>query len=391
MLCGVVGGLRELFLQQRSRNERHRVAPVLRYHSQALRLPQYVAAHPAHVQRDSPDAVECMLVLLTQLSENFIFIYLGLSMFTGKNLVYQPLLIFFTLGAVVFSRYCSVFSIAWALNKLSEWRTARRQACNPGLPHQSYQLPHNYQLMLFWAGLRGAVGFALSEGIVGENAQALQTTVLVVVVLTVIVFGGTTAQMLEVLQIQTGVQDEEADFSDCELDYDAHPWLADGQPAVSDTPVYQDTQPGSHGPSAVLDTNEILPSVNSSRSALPQAIVAGPGGLRSISNDELDMIGPEEPGEGARSARAVLDQANLILRDGQWFQRIDERYLLPMFSNTVANRKYEQRKEQLQARRAVSREWPGSESHNIAVPYNPPDAAGPSDSGRISPNKNKQH
>jgi len=331
------------------------------------------------------------LTLLTQLSENFIFIYLGLSMFTGKNLVYQPLLIIFTLAAVVFSRYCSVFSIAWVLNMLSEWRTAQRQARNPGLPHQTYQLPRNYQLMLFWAGLRGAVGFALSEGIVGENAQALQTTVLVVVVLTVIVFGGTTAQMLEVLQIQTGVQDEEAESSEDDLDSDAHAWLSYGHPAVSDTPAYQDTQHSGYVPSTANDTNEILPSVNSSSNALPQAIVAGPGGLRSVSNDELDIIDPDEPIDRARSARAMLDQANLIFRDGQWFQRIDERYLLPMFSNTVANRKHEQRKEQLQARRAISREWSAGEATNIAVPYNSSDVAGPSDSGRVSPNKNKQH
>jgi sodium/hydrogen exchanger-like protein 6/7 len=39
-------------------------------------------------------------------------------------------------------------------------------------------------MMLFWAGLRGAVGVALAAGFKGENANALRTTVLVVVVLT---------------------------------------------------------------------------------------------------------------------------------------------------------------------------------------------------------------
>lgn len=62
-------------------------------------------------------------------------------------------------------------------------------------------------MMLFWAGLRGAVGVALAVGFTGENAAALRTTVLVVVVLTVIMFGGTTARMLEVMGIRTGVED----------------------------------------------------------------------------------------------------------------------------------------------------------------------------------------
>lgn len=70
------------------------------------------------------------------------------------------------------------------------------------------ELPFSYQGMLFWAGLRGAVGVALAAGLEGPNAPALRATVLVVVVLTVIIFGGTTARMLEILEIRTGVVDE---------------------------------------------------------------------------------------------------------------------------------------------------------------------------------------
>ena len=75
------------------------------------------------------------------------------------------------------------------------------------------ELPHSYQVMLFWAGLRGAVGVALAVGMKGDNAIALRTTVLVCVVLTVVVFGGTIGRMIEILGIRTGV-DEEDDSSD---------------------------------------------------------------------------------------------------------------------------------------------------------------------------------
>ena len=62
--------------------------------------------------------------------------------------------------------------------------------------------------MLFWAGLRGAVGVALAAGLSGVNGPTLRATVLVVVVLTVIIFGGTTARMLEIMNIRTGVVEE---------------------------------------------------------------------------------------------------------------------------------------------------------------------------------------
>lgn len=68
--------------------------------------------------------------------------------------------------------------------------------------------------MLFWAGLRGAVGVALASGFTGDNADALRTTVLVVVVLTVVMFGGTTSRMLEVMGIKTGVDGGAMESSD---------------------------------------------------------------------------------------------------------------------------------------------------------------------------------
>lgn len=71
--------------------------------------------------------------------------------------------------------------------------------------------------MLFWAGLRGAVGVALAAGLEGEFAATLKATILVVVVLTVIVFGGTIGQMLQILGIRTQVPLEE-EISDDEFD-----------------------------------------------------------------------------------------------------------------------------------------------------------------------------
>lgn len=73
--------------------------------------------------------------------------------------------------------------------------------------------------MLFWAGLRGAVGVALAAGMTGPNGPVLRATVLVVVVLTVIIFGGTTARMLEILNIRTGVVEEIDSDDEFDIEY----------------------------------------------------------------------------------------------------------------------------------------------------------------------------
>jgi sodium/hydrogen exchanger-like protein 6/7 len=82
------------------------------------------------------------------------------------------------------------------------------------------QLPRNHQMMLFWAGLRGAVAFALALGITGESARAMRTTILAVVVLTVLLFGGTTSRMLQVLDVKTGVIEPDESGSDMEDEED---------------------------------------------------------------------------------------------------------------------------------------------------------------------------
>lgn len=69
--------------------------------------------------------------------------------------------------------------------------------------------------MLFWAGLRGAVGVALAAGLNdASSSSTLKATVLIVVVLTVIIFGGTTARMLEILGIRTNVASDDYESDD---------------------------------------------------------------------------------------------------------------------------------------------------------------------------------
>lgn len=137
-----------------------------------------------------------------QLSENFIFIYLGLSLFTDDKLEYNPLFILITVVGICAARWCAVFPLSRVINAVIRYRQ-RRIGQEAG-----DELPYSHQAMIFWAGLRGAVGVALAAGLSGNNSATLRATVLVVVVLTVIIFGGTTARMLEILGIRTGVVEE---------------------------------------------------------------------------------------------------------------------------------------------------------------------------------------
>ncbi|GBC04521.1 hypothetical protein RclHR1_05710004 [Rhizophagus clarus] len=139
-----------------------------------------------------------MFHVLAKLSENFIFIYLGLALFTKTDLEYKPFFIFFTAMFVCLGRYFAIFPLSLLVNLVAKYRNGVDS------------IPREHSIILFWA-VRGAVTFALSAELKGKNANAMLTTILVVVVISVIVFGATTNKMLEILNIHTDVDYEEHD------------------------------------------------------------------------------------------------------------------------------------------------------------------------------------
>ncbi|KAG6820264.1 hypothetical protein H0H93_003272 [Arthromyces matolae] len=283
-------------------------------------------------------ATKYLFSTLARLSENFIFIYLGIALFTSAPTTepvtsyIKPLFIAITTVAVVFTRYAAVFPISESINFFQ--RHARGQ--------RSEELPHSYQMMLFWAGLRGAVGVALAAGFTGKNAQVLRSTVLVVVVLTVLLFGGTTARMLEVLGIRTGVEDE-GDSSDDDEYGLRSPWLR-----RSSRFDYVEE------PSVLPGGLSRIGNLFGPRSYNHQAQQQGTAAIFSPSSDSDSDLGETLPMAAAPDmSSGGAQRSNLpasVGQDGKWFQALDERYLLPIFSNATASRSFHARR----ARRAAS-------------------------------------
>ncbi|KAH0579999.1 hypothetical protein H2248_002817 [Termitomyces sp. 'cryptogamus'] len=292
-------------------------------------------------------ATKYLFSTLAHLSENFIFIYLGISLFTSAPtsepvLSYvKPLFIAITTVAVVFTRYAAVFPLSEAINLFQKHARGQR----------TEELPHSYQMMLFWAGLRGAVGVALAAGFTGKNAQVLRTTVLVVVVLTVLLFGGTTARMLEVLGIRTGVEDE-ADSSEDD-EYGVHsPWFS----RRSGRHAYDDET--SALPRSAARIGTLYAGARSyNHHVQGQAAIFSAASSDSFDSDLGETlplaITPDQStgGHGHPPRQNLAAAAAAVGQDGKWFQALDERYLLPIFSNATASRTFHARR----ARRSAPR------------------------------------
>ncbi|CAR28095.1 ZYRO0D13728p [Zygosaccharomyces rouxii] len=271
-----------------------------------------------NMSRRTQITIKYIFQVLARLSENFIFIYLGLELFTEVELVYKPLLIIVTSVSICVARWCSVFPLSNFVNWMYKVKTLRSMrgtaTTSTAIPEE---IPYNYQVMTFWAGLRGAVGVALAMGIQGEFKFTLLATVLVVVVLTVIIFGGTTAGMLEVLNIRTGCVDDN-EQSDDEFDIEAP------------------------RPPAVLRGGMMPSSYSDGTSAINSTANLAAG------ESQTDLLADFPPtanefsaqtGNSVNSfARLSLDKeqikealGNIFNSDSRWFQNFDEQVLKPVF------------------------------------------------------------
>ncbi|KAI9175833.1 monovalent cation:H+ antiporter, CPA1 (nhx1) [Blastocladiella emersonii ATCC 22665] len=206
-----------------------------------------------NMSRRSQLATTSLFATLSQLSETFIFIQLGISLFTTQLGAFSVPMILVTFFAILVARYVSVFPFAALINAIgrrwfprnapppsgnrpaagsmflttassadlhhhhprhhprpSSWRnlwnllspTPSSAALGPDV------IPRNHQIMLWWAGLRGAVSFALALEFTSASSDPrvpalIQSTTLVIVLATVVIFGGTVPQALAHFNIKS--------------------------------------------------------------------------------------------------------------------------------------------------------------------------------------------
>ncbi|XP_068733044.1 sodium/hydrogen exchanger 6-like isoform X1 [Montipora capricornis] len=148
-----------------------------------------------NLSEESKRTTRQTFALLNFLAESFIFSYMGLSLFTFQNHQWDLGFISWTFLAMTLGRLCNVYPLSFLLN------LGRRNKIN-----------YNFQHMMVFAGLRGAVAFALAMRNTGSvPRQMMLTSVLIVVLVTVIINGGATMSVLTLLKIRVGVDPEEED------------------------------------------------------------------------------------------------------------------------------------------------------------------------------------
>ncbi|RNA42988.1 Sodium hydrogen exchanger 9, partial [Brachionus plicatilis] len=127
--------------------------------------------------------------LISFLSENFIFIYIGISMFTFRNHQWEAGFILPSLIVILFGRAVNIYPLSYLIN-------LTRSSSN--------KIKLKNQNLMFFSGLRGALAFGLAiRNTSTSSRQLILTTTSVIVIITVVFFGGMTKKVIELLNIES--------------------------------------------------------------------------------------------------------------------------------------------------------------------------------------------
>ncbi|KAJ3191804.1 Sodium/hydrogen exchanger 8 [Irineochytrium annulatum] len=154
-----------------------------------ITMAQYAAGN---LSEEARRTIRVTLRVIAFMCECFIFLYLGLGLLSfGGKTVYDPLMIVFAVISILVSR-THVFIIFGIRNMILK---------------KEEPVPLNQQTLIWFSGLRGAVAFALGVSFLEipvfdpDVKGIIFGTTVMVVVITVIIFGGLTPYMLVWLKI----------------------------------------------------------------------------------------------------------------------------------------------------------------------------------------------
>lgn len=135
--------------------------------------------------------------LISSLAETFIFIYMGFDIAIEQHSWSHVGFIFFSILFIVVARAANVFSCAYLVNMI---RPSNRK------------IPMKHQKALWYSGLRGAMAFALALQSVHDlpdgHGKTIFTATTAIVVLTVLLIGGSTGTVLEGLEVVGDVNND---------------------------------------------------------------------------------------------------------------------------------------------------------------------------------------
>ena len=151
-----------------------------------------------NVSRQGRQASEGLLKFLAFLADSVIFFLVGLNAVLYNQSISWPF-VFATILFCLIGRALNIFPLAFIINLRNH------------KPGGRGRIPLNHQIVMWHAGLRGAIAYALAITFPSHHQKVIISTTSFVVLFTVFVLGGTTVPLLRLLKVRHGVEETHQD------------------------------------------------------------------------------------------------------------------------------------------------------------------------------------
>jgi sodium/hydrogen exchanger 8 len=128
-------------------------------------------------------ASEQIFSTFATLTETIVFVYMGMGVFTGRFHTFDLTFAIIGMLACLVGRLLNIVPLSWLAN-----------LCRSG----RHVISGRHQAVLWFAGLRGAIAFALSENMPGKHKDVYATGTLSICIFTTLVCGGFTERVLSI-------------------------------------------------------------------------------------------------------------------------------------------------------------------------------------------------
>ena len=165
-------------------------------------------------------ASEQIFSTLATITEAVVFLYMGMGVFTGRFSNYDPLFSFLALVFCLLGRALNIFPLSWVAN-LCRSRSSQdsgmsshsnsSRGSNNSVSSRGRKISLKMQCVLWFAGLRGAIAFALAMNMPGPNREVYATVTLTICIFTTVVCGGLTDRMLTSFGMKTRIVEDDDD------------------------------------------------------------------------------------------------------------------------------------------------------------------------------------
>ncbi|UJR37512.1 hypothetical protein I4U23_030214 [Adineta vaga] len=167
-----------------------------------LTMSHYTHENLSSVGRQS---ITVMFRTIAFLAETCVFVYLGVGIFEYQH-AFHPKLIFWTIVLTIVGRAAHVFPLSFMMNCFRS---------------KQHRITFPMQLIMWIAGLRGAISYALSVHVgqyYGEHEEELKrtlvTTTLVTVLFTIVALGGLTIPVVKYLRRHSSISPRSIESDD---------------------------------------------------------------------------------------------------------------------------------------------------------------------------------